>query len=199
MDTNERIGIIYQAKCLVTGKSYIGQTVQGLEKRKWSHLSKAKHGCNFYFHRAIRKYGDENFCWTTIAIVPEKRLENLERAFIKTMNTFGSGGYNMTEGGESQRGEKNGFFGKKHTLETCKKMSENHADVSGENNPSFGKDHSGEKNGNAKLSENCVRKIKEFLLSGKTQVSIAKKFGITQTTVSGIKTGRLWKHINKEA
>lgn len=32
-------------------------------------------------------------------------------------------------------GEKNGFFGKKHTPETCVKMSQNHADFSGDKNP----------------------------------------------------------------
>ena len=36
-------------------------------------------------------------------------------------------------------GKKGTFTGRKHTLETRKKMSQNHADVSGENNPMYGK------------------------------------------------------------
>lgn len=36
---------------------------------------------------------------------------------------------------ESRKGEKNHMFGKKHSLETCKKISKNHADVKGKNNP----------------------------------------------------------------
>ena len=36
---------------------------------------------------------------------------------------------------EANRGEKNGFYGKKHTKETKKKMSRNHADFNGDKNP----------------------------------------------------------------
>ena len=41
-------------------------------------------------------------------------------------------------------GENNPMYGKKHSEETRKKMSEHHADVSGENNPFYGKKHSEE-------------------------------------------------------
>jgi len=37
------------------------------------------------------------------------------------------------------KGVKNHFFGKKHTLKTRKRMSENHIDVSKKNNPMYGK------------------------------------------------------------
>lgn len=36
---------------------------------------------------------------------------------------------------ERVKGDKNPFYGKKHTEESKRKMSENHADISGENNP----------------------------------------------------------------
>lgn len=38
-----------------------------------------------------------------------------------------------------QTGDKNPMFGKKHNERTCKKISDNHANVSGENNPMYGK------------------------------------------------------------
>ena len=41
-------------------------------------------------------------------------------------------------------GDKNHFYGKKHTKETRKKISKNHHDVSGENNPIFGTKRSDE-------------------------------------------------------
>lgn len=41
--------------------------------------------------------------------------------------------------GKDMSGENNPFYGKKHTEETRKKMSKNHVDVSGENNPNYGK------------------------------------------------------------
>ncbi len=50
--------------------------------------------------------------------------------------------------------------------------------------------------GTAKLSENKVREIKLILLSGiETQIEIADRFGVDQTTISLIKNGKLWSHI----
>lgn len=45
---------------------------------------------------------------------------------------------------ENFEGSKNPFYGKKHTEESRKKISENHADFSGENHPMYGKRHSEE-------------------------------------------------------
>ena len=52
---------------------------------------------------------------------------------------------------ESVTGENNPMFGKTHSIETRRKISENHADVSGENNPNYGKSCSDETK--QKLSE----------------------------------------------
>ena len=52
----------------------------------------------------------------------------------------------------------------------------------------------GDRNGNAKLSENDAREIKILLKDNKmSQVNIAKKFDITPHTISKIKAGILWK------
>ncbi len=53
----------------------------------------------------------------------------------------------------------------------------------------------GEKNNRSKLTNEEVKEIKMLLLQGKTQVEIAKLFRTTQTNISYIKTGKLWKHI----
>ena len=52
---------------------------------------------------------------------------------------------------KSVTGENNPMFGKTHSIETRRKISENHADVSGENNPNYGKPRSDETK--QKLSE----------------------------------------------
>jgi hypothetical protein len=54
----------------------------------------------------------------------------------------------------------------------------------------------GELNRNSKLTEDDVKKIKE-LLSYKdlTHKEISEIFGVDQSTVSNINTGRTWKHI----
>jgi hypothetical protein len=58
------------------------------------------------------------------------------------------------------------------------------------------KSHRGEKHPGAKLSGEQVREIRKLAKAGKLkQAKIGEKFGILQTTVSEIKSGRLWPHI----
>lgn len=52
----------------------------------------------------------------------------------------------------------------------------------------------GEKNGQAKLTAKDVKEIKS-LFGVISQSKIAKKFNIDQSTVSNIKTGKLWSHV----
>lgn len=53
----------------------------------------------------------------------------------------------------------------------------------------------GEQQGQSKLTEDSIIKIKEMLSDGITQIEIAKKFGVHQMTISKINTGRLWRHV----
>ena len=61
----------------------------------------------------------------------------------------------------------------------------------------LGKDNKGEKNSQAKLNEKQVRVIRHILNipNHLPQWKIAEIFKITQTTVSEIATGKIWKHI----
>jgi hypothetical protein len=47
----------------------------------------------------------------------------------------------------------------------------------------------------SKLTEVQVLEIRALCAAGESQVSVAKKFGIHQVTVSKILTGKHWKHI----
>ncbi len=59
------------------------------------------------------------------------------------------------------------------------------------------KTNKGDKNPNAKLSNDQVREIKRLLSEGNLrQIDIAKLFGITRFNVFDIKSGRKWSHIN---
>jgi len=80
-------------------------------------------------------------------------------------------------------GENNpkGMLGKKHSEESKKLMKEKR----------IGK-YSGENSSNVKLKEQDVIEIKKSYLP---QKELAKMFGVHQTTISKIKTGRIWKHI----
>ena len=90
-------GFIYKITNKVNGKSYIGQTRNTVEFR-WRQHYKAKD--NKYFHRAIQKYGKENFEVTTLEKCDVEKLNDREIYYINKYNTFGDG-YNLTKGGQN--------------------------------------------------------------------------------------------------
>ncbi|HET9839582.1 MAG TPA: HNH endonuclease [Candidatus Angelobacter sp.] len=57
-----------------------------------------------------------------------------------------------------------------------------------------GRDRRGEKHGSAKLTLAQVRQIKTMLEEDRMYVSeIAREFGVSETTIRAIKTGKTWK------
>lgn len=89
--------IIYRITNSINGKSYIGQTTKTLEERWKQHLANYKK-LNFYFYRAIRKYGIN--CWKIEIIeeVEHSLLNDREQYWIAYYNTMKEG-YNMNTGG----------------------------------------------------------------------------------------------------
>ena len=131
----DKYGIIYKATNIVNGKVYIGQTKFTLENRKYGHLFGAKLP-NCYFHKALNKYGEENFIWEEIDYASS--LQDLNDKEIDWIWFYYSNnsqfGYNMTKGGE-------GTLGRIKTQEECeqirkrqtgKKFSEEHKRKIGE-------------------------------------------------------------------
>lgn len=103
-------GIIYKCECLKTDKVYIGQTIQKFEERKGCHIKDSYDknciGYNYHFHRAIRKYGIENFTWEIISKIEESSRDRLQEIldkqevyYINKYNSFYNG-YNSTLGGQ---------------------------------------------------------------------------------------------------
>lgn len=93
--------------CKTNGKSYIGKTKHTLKCRKKQHHSASKCGSNLLFHKAIRKYGRDNFKWEILfesdddMVLYEKEME-----YIETFCVLSPNGYNMTAGGEGYKGVK---------------------------------------------------------------------------------------------
>ena len=153
-----------------SNKRYIGITKLKPEYR-WNSGKGYKE--NQYFTRAIEKYGWDNFQHIIIVKgLTENEAKWLEVVLIREWNSNNpSNGYNLSFGGEGSKGckhteewkqqqskrttgEGNPFYGKQHTEESRKKMSEsqkgmpkpkseeakrnmskNHANVKGKNNP----------------------------------------------------------------
>lgn len=138
-------GRIYCVTCLLNGKMYFGQTVHSVKRRMVGHIYSAQRGSDHKFHRAIRKYGEENFLVEEVLTVsaPTKetlkaKLDFIEMRLIRKFDTKRNG-YNSTDGGEgalgaerseetkrkislSRIGEKNPFYGKKMSSESKRKM-----------------------------------------------------------------------------
>ena len=94
---------IYKITNLINGKSYIGKAVD--IKRRWSehksHSFSPDHlSYNFAIHRAIRKYGIENFSFEVVEECNEDWLNEREIYWVAKLNTQ-EDGYNMTPGGDS--------------------------------------------------------------------------------------------------
>lgn len=157
--------IVYKHTNKINGKCYVGKAINSWEYRWKNHLYDSKCGSELYFHRAIRKYGYEE--WT------HEILEELETELfclaseMYWINFFDSAnpvlGYNMTLGGEGVRpndetklkmsishkgkplskehSQNIGLaqIGKKHSKESKEKMGR-----SGEEHHFYGKKHSEE-------------------------------------------------------
>src|ERR1035437_8971537 len=91
-------GIIYKATCIINNKVYIGQTIRSLSERKAEHQYKGL----FYFHNALKKYGEDNFLWQIIDTANDQiELDRKEITWIQHLNSTNKNfGYNLTLGGD---------------------------------------------------------------------------------------------------
>ena len=92
---------VYCHTCKINGKKYVGYTSNSLEKRWNSHVLSAKKNSNLPFHKAIRKYGEENFDHDILDVVLS--LESANQAEIlwidEKKSHVSNDGYNCTIGG----------------------------------------------------------------------------------------------------
>jgi group I intron endonuclease len=119
---------IYQITNTINSEFYIGKTKDTIETRFYHHKYNSIHKkSQAYLHRAIRKYGKDNFIIECIDTAKNlKELNNKEILWIKQLNPK----YNMTKGGDGgdtshspnyklaiknrdQFGSKNGMYGRK--------------------------------------------------------------------------------------
>jgi group I intron endonuclease len=99
LQTIEPRVVVYKAVNLVNGHSYIGYTARGLRKREAAHRNVARGGGTKYrLHRALRKYGDENFEFTVMADFQDD--EELAKAYECEAIAAYKPEYNMSYGGE---------------------------------------------------------------------------------------------------
>lgn len=92
---------LYCITNVLNGKKYIGITKRGAKARFRQHICDAKRYTTV-LHRAIAKYGSENFALSVLAHANSyDELLHLEKLAISEHGTAHPNGYNMTEGGDA--------------------------------------------------------------------------------------------------
>ena len=145
MDTNNKKWCVYIHTCLINQKSYVGITSKKPEYR-WgiNGIGYKKQA----FYNAIQKYGWDNFKHTIIdSNLTEKEAKELEIYLIDKLQThIYKNGYNISLGGDGylgvdNNGINNPMYGKHHTEESKRKISEKNK---GRISPMLGKHHTEE-------------------------------------------------------
>lgn len=171
----------------INGKMYVGSTGVELTTRFNRHLVKVNQGSNNSVHRAIRKYGKDNFDIRMIEEFSSK--ENMLQGEIDYIAYFDTHrslfGYNDTAGGEG--GNTNG--GKKFSSEWKSKMSEarNGIVFSEDHKNNLSKSHMGHTAPNRKLTFEQAETIrKEYEEGFYTQKQLGVKYGLSQDCIFNI-------------
>ena len=109
---------IYLTTNLINGKIYIGQ-------HKSEKYDSSYYGSGKILKSAINKYGIENFSKVILKFFDDKKsAEEYERFLVNEEYVNREDTYNLTIGGNVciLCGEKNGFYGKKHSKETIERI-----------------------------------------------------------------------------
>lgn len=144
-------------------------------------------GSGFILNKAIEKYSKENF---SVRILEEcnsiEELNEKEKYWIKYFNAdLSKDYYNIVAGGSNERafrGKNNPMYGKHHTKETRKKMSENNNSWNRGTHGLFSKEH------RDKISKSLKR-----------HYSIPENIAKLSERFSGNKNGMYGKHLTEEA
>lgn len=123
-----------------SGKIYIGQATD--IHFRWTFYRNLNCKTQTKLYNSLKKYGWENHVFEIIHECLPEQLNELEKYYTDLFQTFNTkNGMNLRDGGgahgkcseetlrkmsESRKGDKNPYFGKKHTEESKRKNSEAH-------------------------------------------------------------------------
>lgn len=101
---NNISGIYIITNCR-NGKQYVGQSYD-TERRIRAHKNKLRIGAhaNRHLQSAWNKYGEDAFSFSIVEYCPIDALDDREMYWIRTLSTISPNGYNMTLGGDGNRG-----------------------------------------------------------------------------------------------
>lgn len=116
-----KMGYIYKITNRISGKIYIGKTVQYDPIARWKGhkymFRQTKGGCPA-LRDAVKKYGIDAFTFEILIICFDEDCDRWEIEYIKKFDCIAPNGYNILEGGQGGAG----FRGKTHSTETVGKI-----------------------------------------------------------------------------
>ena len=201
--------VIYKHTNIVNGKSYIGQTIKGMEKRWNNHCSRSTE--SNHFRNAIQKYGKSNWTHEVLYVsfyIDVDHLNEVEISLIAEYDTFHNG-YNGTEGGGNYIGDNNPLSYAKLGIEGMKakssKVSSTHIKLGiskGDNNNCSAKNMSKEKLSSKNSKSALTRNGKHYVIidpdGNKYEVFGTKKNHLTKLMDNiGLTSYSLMNYINK--
>lgn len=166
-ETENKFGFIYITTNNITGEKYLGRKTF---TRGWQNYL----GSGVELKKALKEYGRENFSKDIIFYCNNAdELINAEYQLSVLYDVVRNGNfYNMLYGGGSLN-----FYGHKHSDETRKRMSINHADFNGSKNP-------------------AARKVNQYTLDGEfirtwdCAADITKELGISNSHICNCCRGK---------
>jgi group I intron endonuclease len=142
-----KMGYIYIVTNNLTGKQYVGQTLQKDIETRWNqHRKLRKTMLGRYILSAYQKYGIDNFNFKIICICFDQACNDLEEMYIKKFNTLSPNGYNLKTGGRNSKHSQESKDlisqnrkGKGLNYMTDKLRKSRVGKFSGDKNPNYGK------------------------------------------------------------
>ena len=178
-------GTIYCVHCISTGKKYIGQTIQKIQYRINDHFCRSSNS-QYKFHRAIKKYGKNNFIYGVIEECDFSVINDREMYWINVFDTF-KNGYNSETGGMN---------GRLLSEETKSKIQQK---TSKHNNPRYGVKLNSElkeriKNSNAKFEYTILELNTNIFYKTNSLREFCKNYDLKRVNLTRTFTGKYKQH-----
>lgn len=168
---------VYQIRNKQNGHRYVGSAGgRTLQQRLRDHIRALERGVhhNAYLQRACNLYGLEMFEFTPLLFCDKEDVLFYEQLAIDAFQPE----YNLCP----TAGNSTGY---KHTAHNKRRMSRLKQGV-----------YAGSKHPRAKLDESDVIVIKRLIRLGLNNTDIGRRFNVNNRTISNIKHGISWKHVD---
>jgi group I intron endonuclease len=195
---------IYKIVNKINGKFYIGSSVN-IKIRWYRHITELLRNVhkNTHLQRAWNKYGRYNFVFEIITTFPPNTSDDIilqEEQKLLNVHYGNSQCYNLTKGVTDLNGSNNPFYGKHHTDETRKSLS----DTALQRPKIFGRKHSNETivkislnrtgktcgNKHRQYDQNIYRFKKDDEIFEGTRFDFCKKYNLNKGNVCWLVKGK---------